>query len=300
MTFQYILSHAFPMAFIHMKKLHWPARLNPMPMLDGLAILLSGLLAWQGGTLLAQWLQPVQTPPVLLPHAAETASAHETTAPPRLSLFGMEKRTSPSHPVSPPPPPVIARPSRLNATLLGTLVSPQGAVALIRYRGQTHILREGEALIPGVTVRTITADSVILDNRGRLEKLSLETSTAGLSAGGTASASGEKGHLTPAQQTRLGRIRQTIRRSPLQLLNYVRVEMVDGGRHLKLHPAREADLFQALGLRAGDVLTHVNGQPVSQWMKRPMEAARLLQQDRITLTIRRQGREETLTLDLKP
>ena len=281
-------------------KLRSTVQFNTVHLLDGLIVVLILLLTWQVGSLLAQFLQPVQTPPVILPRGPEKSDAHPSSPPPQLTLFGTENKPAGRPRPAPPPPPVTVRPSRLHATLLGTLVGPQGAIALIHYQGQTHILKEGETLIPGVTLRTITADTVILDNRGRLEKLSLETADQGLMQGRNTPSEATGKQLSSSQRARLNRLRQTLRQSPLQLLNYVRVEMVDGGRHLKLYPAREADLFRALGLRPGDVVTQVNGRPVSQWMRQPMEATRLLQQDRITLTIRRQGREETLTLDLTP
>ncbi|TNF29413.1 MAG: PDZ domain-containing protein, partial [Deltaproteobacteria bacterium] len=74
----------------------------------------------------------------------------------------------------------------------------------------------------------------------------------------------------------------------------------DGAYHgIKLVGVRSGSLFRALGLRSGDVVTAVNGQPIDS-PARGLELYDALQSaSDITVRIERHGRDETLRYTMR-
>lgn len=67
----------------------------------------------------------------------------------------------------------------------------------------------------------------------------------------------------------------------------------------QISPANNARLFDQLGLRAGDVLTHVNGVSVGS-ISNVLEVYRIInRQDVADFTVVRGGQEQSLRLDLQ-
>ena len=68
-------------------------------------------------------------------------------------------------------------------------------------------------------------------------------------------------------------------------------------RGYRLYPGTDRQSFAKLGLRAGDIVTAINGTPLTD----PSQGARVFSElgsaQSVTVTLERGGQEETLTLD---
>lgn len=198
--------------------------------------------------------------------------------------------------------------TRLNLTLHGVLATlpPMVSLAIIAAAGgvEEHY-HVGDPLPGGAVLEQVLPDRVILKRNGRLESLYLPRDASpeggapmtGDRAG--AAQAGGRGALDVG--TRLGEYRERILKDPQEALTLARVQpvMEDGKlKGYKLTPNKEKQLFDAAGLRPGDVVTSVNGvllndpATVSQVMGEISTAGEL------SLTLDREGRQETVVVPL--
>ena len=113
----------------------------------------------------------------------------------------------------------------------------------------------GDEILPGVTLKSVAFDHVVIDRGGRDETLFLDQSGAAplaapstsAPAGATPASSG--GDLTPEN------VRREIGFAP----------RTEGGRvtGIAVSPAGDGHAFQSAGFRSGDIIVQVNGRPVS-------------------------------------
>jgi len=204
-----------------------------------------------------------------------------------VQLFGRAAPRSPAVEAS-------VAPSNLNMTLTGVAARAAGGCALVIVQGQPEAaFCSGEEVSPGVRLDTVERDRIVIVRNGVREAVFLKD------ADGAAAAA-----VPPIVQS-VGTDRQLVDRRQLQqqlgrpefLNQALIVPNPDGG--FLVRQVQAGSLYEKLGLRPGDVIRNVNGQPLTNMD----DVMRLYQQfgtaQRVLVDVQRQGRNETLYYDMR-
>ena len=175
--------------------------------------------------------------------------------------------------------------------------------ALIVANGDEEPYAVGAQLPGGAVIRAIYPDRVMLERDGRLEALRLPKDSG---SGGTASATPgtyaaalPQPHAPPPLPQNLGQLRQEIANNPARLMDAVRaMPVMDQGKltGYRIYPSGNPSLFNQMGLKPGDVVTGVNGIPLTD----PAQSMRILSSiktaDQVSITLVRNGQTQTQVL----
>ena len=188
-------------------------------------------------------------------------------------------------------------PSNLNMTLTGVAARATGGCALVIVQGQPEAaFCSGEEVSPGVRLDTVQRDRIVIVRNGAREAVFMKDVDA--------SAASAAPPQTPIVQS-VGTDRQLVDRRQLQqqlgrpefLNQALIVPNPDGG--FLVRQVQAGSLYEKLGLRPGDVIRNVNGQPLTSMD----DVMRLYQQfgtaQRVLVDVQRQGRSETLYYDMR-
>jgi len=203
--------------------------------------------------------------------------------------------------------PVDAPDTRLKLQLHGTFSSADPALAraiIADERGDEEMYAVGDMLPGNAELSEIQTDKVILQRDGRYETLRLPREDAA-SGGGVSNSAASSGRYSSTNRmdysttARLQSLRQALKRNPKSLFGLVRAipKKDDKGKMIGyiLRPGREPELFQKMGLLAGDVVTQINGINLDN-LASGMRALRSVQSgDAVTMTVLRGGRQENLS-----
>lgn len=267
-------------------------------------LLLAMLIAWQLASLVWLWVPlPESARWKPAPAAPPPAAARPAATPDALAsahIFGEYRAGAVGDAASM----ANAPDTQLNFTLLGILAGSSDAesLALIsREGGDEAPYRIGADVSPGVTLQAIFPDRVILARGGRLETLRLDKdapSNAGLFQ--TAAPAAEAGESSASAEM-LTQIRQQVLSDPSKAASFIRVQPIagEGGvRGYRVYPGPERAAFTAAGLKPGDVVTAINGSPLSD----PGQALQLLQSlssaSTVNLAVERNGTVQSVNLSL--
>src|SRR6266480_4134203 len=195
-----------------------------------------------------------------------------------------------------PASPAVA-PSNLNMTLTGVAARATGGCALVIVQGQPEAaFCSGEEVSPGVRLDTVERDRIVIVRNGVREAVFMKDAEGG--------AVGVVVPPPPIVQP-IGTDRQLVDRRQLQqqldrpefLNQALIVPNPDGG--FLVRQVQAGSLYEKLGLRPGDVIKNVNGQPLTSMD----DVMRLYQQfgtaQRVLVDVQRQGRSETLYYDMR-
>ncbi len=213
--------------------------------------------------------------------------------------------------------PIEAKETGLKLTLRGVFAAnnPAQAMAIIAdARGQEKVYRKNETIFSGVTLYAVYPDRVILERSGNFETLSLPRDKDGSSANGVHRVI--RSHYTPPSpaqsestvRTRtiqagkqLEELRNQLTQDPQEFWKNVRIEpKYDSNNQIigYLFEHNNRQLMQAMGLRPGDIIVEVNGQPVTD----PSTLAGLMGQlstaTSLSLGIERNGQRENLNINM--
>ena len=164
--------------------------------------------------------------------------------------------------------------------------------ALIEANGDEEPYGVGAQLPGGVKIRAIYADRVILDRGGRLETLRLPQTghrRRWRRRRRTASVQPHPWHRRPRTWAQL---RQEIMQNPQRLMDVVRtMPVMDHGKltGYRIYPAGNPSVFNQLGLKAGDVVTAVNGIPLTDPAQSMRVLSSLKTSDQISVSLMRNG-----------
>ncbi|MHB1140902.1 MAG: type II secretion system protein N [Sulfuricaulis sp.] len=251
---------------------------------------------------LAQWtwlmIKPPLPPLVVAPPAPPTA-ANAFSLQPLLAahLFGqvsqeLSGRRLDNLPIS-----------SLNLVLAGVIASSAGGYALISANGQPQEpFAVGQTITESAVLQAVYPDRVVIRRNGALESLLLEgadnsqpplevampavSQTAGVS-------SGEVVRETGANQYTVARDQLAAQMRTPDFLKQATLVPSSGGGFL-VRQIQPGSLYEKLGMRAGDVIKSVNGQPINT----AEDAIRLYQQmssiSSVQMEITRGGKNESL------
>lgn len=176
--------------------------------------------------------------------------------------------------------------------LVGVLAStsPQDGRAIIgESAGRAQVYTIGAILPGGSRLAEVYPDRVMLDRGGSLETLLLPRQ------GGT------PGSLGPAAMP--NNVAAPLIGSPAgnDLANAIRWQAVmrsDRPSGIRVYPGSDAQRFTSLGLQAGDLILAINDAPLADQANGEQFLRTLAGAPQARLTVERNGRTETLTVDL--
>jgi general secretion pathway protein C len=207
---------------------------------------------------------------------------------------------------------VDAPETRLSLTLKGIVAlseGGQGRALIAAGSAEEKVYKVGDVVSGGAVLHEVLVDKVILKRGGRFETLTLPRKRAELSgaSNGTGKSADNRTRRSSISGPRsaishqLSTLRDRIAEDPQQAFNLVQVQPVmEAGviKGYRVNPGKQRRLFHGTGLRAGDVVTSVNGIALSD----PTQMATLFTQfkeaSRFDLVVERGGRKTSLTVDL--
>ena len=189
-----------------------------------------------------------------------------------------------------------------NLVLKGTIASaiPEFSVAVIADgTSEQRVYAIGDSVGSGTTLHAVYADRVVLNEKGALTNLRLPVDYP-------------KSTPTPVRRS-TATTRQTMRgddadslqnmvaENLTQLSDIIRPTQYRGSdgqlAGFRVYPGRNRQKFAALGLRPGDLIKDINGQPLND----PTQAMQVFQSlgetQEVTVTIERNGQEQSLVLN---
>ncbi|WP_189407158.1 type II secretion system protein GspC [Alteromonas halophila] len=223
----------------------------------------------------------------------------------QLNLFG--NATAKPKPVEKEP--VTDAPeTRLNLTLTGVVVSSDenAATAIVENGGSQSVYGLGDKIEKtNATLQQVFSDRVIIRNGARSETLMLDgvdfeeanrrrernaQREAAANQNDKRQLSNEAVEATAA-----------LREKPANFTDFISISpQTEGGQLVgyKVAPGKNATLFQAAGLQAGDVITQINGLDLTDLQQSQEALTELRSAQSIELTILRDGSYDTVYLDL--
>ncbi len=188
--------------------------------------------------------------------------------------------------------------TRLSLTLKGTVAAddPDFSLAIIAdSRGEEKVYAIRDSIPGGASLHAVYADRVILNRGGVLEALKLPREAEVRRT----SSSRQTSSARMATTTRQASVQQMLTENAVQLMDVIRPQpyFADGQqRGYRVYPGRDRKSFAALGLRPGDLVTAINGTPMTD-PRTGMQIFRDLgDTTQVTVTVERNGQAEQLTL----
>jgi general secretion pathway protein C len=238
---------------------------------------------------------PVKSPqPVVAAAAAHPRAGANVQTIVSAHPFGVYVADPSQDPNAPPPL------SSANLVLAGTIATenPKHGIAIISDGGPSKVYSVGEN-VNGASLHSVYLDHVILDRGGTLETLLLPRLIAG---GG-----GSRGPRRPVGDSRtvqaVDNIRRMVQQDPSILDQVMRtVASYDNAagklRGFRAYPGRNRAIFSKLGLKAGDLVTAINGQPLDDPQHSQEVFNTIQSSNTVSVTIERGGQKQDLTLNI--
>ena len=238
-------------------------------------------------------------PPPPLPQSRQSADAPASYATLAAAhLFGQASQE----------PPAITGDAALTAPDTSLSLQLRAAIAAEDPRFAHAIIADGNgseavyfvnATLPGgATVQQIQPDRVVLARGGQLEVLRLPREGQGGGSGGTPLSSPAPQPDLPAGQPN---VQELVAQNAPGFLQVVRPQPFMPNGQLKgyrIYPGPNRQQFAALGLRAGDLVTEINGIAMNN-PAQGMEVFRSLgDAPQVTLTVERDGQPQVLSLNM--
>lgn len=194
--------------------------------------------------------------------------------------------------------PINAPDTHLQLALHGVFASanPELSLAIIaEKKGRDKTYRPGDSLPNGVLLHEIYADRVILSRNGKFETLRLIRKQANIKVRSIPSlpASGELRH-----SARIDRMKENYRKDPQSLWKKIRISPVMKNGRIEgyrfIHNDRR--LMKDLGIQPQDIITSINGTPVTDTAALMDMMGTIGNMSEINLTLRRNGQTKDITI----
>jgi general secretion pathway protein C len=186
----------------------------------------------------------------------------------------------------------------LSLTLTGILAFGQdgkGSPIISSNRGEGKVYQVGQEIegADGTTLHSVYPDRVLLNRSGQLETLRLPKELA---------ASAPMGMPAPMPQAAApsGSLREAISENASRLTDIVRLAPhVQEGQVVgfRVNPGRDRTTFEALGLRAGDVVTDINGTVLDDPSQGLQVFQSLGETTQANVTVLRDGVPQVIVID---
>jgi general secretion pathway protein C len=197
--------------------------------------------------------------------------------------------------------PANAPQSSANLLLAGTIATqnPKHGVAIISEAGSASKVYSVGERVGGASLHSVYLDHVILDRGGALETLLLPRQ---LPQNRTLVASNRSGG-DPRTTAAVDNIKRMVQQDPSILDQVMRtVASYDNAagklRGFRAYPGRNRAIFGKLGLKAGDLVTAINGTQLDDPQRSQDVFNTLQSSDHVTVTIERGGQKQDITLNI--
>jgi general secretion pathway protein C len=201
--------------------------------------------------------------------------------------------------------PIEAPDTRLRLELTGLFASsdPKQSLAIIAEKnGKDESYRIGDS-VPGnnVTLHEIYADRVILRRLGKLETLRLKEPAEKVDIGRSTTPARSKSRNVPRSSSKLKDMQQMYKTDPQSLFQQLRITPVTRDGRITGYRFSHNDraFMQEIGLTTQDVITAVNGIPVSDSGKLFAIMKDADQLGEVNLTILRNGQPQDLFIKIE-
>ncbi|MDP9090818.1 MAG: type II secretion system protein GspC [Pseudomonadota bacterium] len=237
--------------------------------------------------------QPVVTAPV--PHPQRSGVDIQTVV--SAHLFGVPAADLAQDPGNAPQ-------SSANLILAGTIATqdPKRGVAIISDAGGPSKVYGVSERISGAVLHSVYLDHVVLDRGGALETLPLPRQLPPASHG-VAAVPVRRTGADPRTVAAVDNIRRMVTQDPSILDQVMRtVPSYDNAagklRGFRAYPGRNRAIFNKLGLKAGDLVTAINGTPLDD-PQRSQDVFNTIQtSDHVTVTVERGGQKQDISLNI--
>ncbi len=190
--------------------------------------------------------------------------------------------------------------SSANLVLAGTIATqdPKHGIAIISAGGPSKVYSVGDN-VNGASLYSVYLDRVILDRGGTLETLVLPRQLPGDRSQASARRLGANQRTVAA----VDNVRRLVQQDPGILDQVMRtVASYDNAagklRGFRAYPGRNRAIFNKLGLKPGDLVTAINGQPLDD-PQRSQEVFNTIQtSDHVTVTLERGGQRQDISLNI--
>jgi general secretion pathway protein C len=187
-----------------------------------------------------------------------------------------------------------APPSSANLLLAGIIATenPKKGIAIISDGGPSKVFAVGDN-VSGASLYSVYLDHVILDRGGSLETLLLPRVFAGGSRAAPQRA---------ADDVRTAQTIQNVKPNTSILAQVMRpVASFDSAagqfRGFRAYPGRNRAMFTELGLKPGDLVTAINGQPLDDARHSEQVINRIQTAASVTVTIERGGNRQDISFN---
>ncbi|MFK7886433.1 MAG: type II secretion system protein GspC [Gammaproteobacteria bacterium] len=194
--------------------------------------------------------------------------------------------------------------TNLPMTLVGTLASRNAdrSLAIIEAGNDAKVYSVGDTIQAQVTLDEVRAKEVVITNRGKRQLLPLPREQEARSGSRSNSRTASRTRSTPSRRASPARPKATVSQtaSAKTLGDLIRPQPVFANgkqRGYRVYPGRQRDQFTALGLKAGDLVTEINGTPLDDPSRGKDVFASLASASQISVTIERNGSPTSLVLD---
>lgn len=216
----------------------------------------------------------------------------------KLHLFG-----EPAKVVAVAPPPKTTTETRLRLVLHGVFVGEtagDGAAILSEDGTEQRYYVVGDQLPGGAELAGVEAQHVTLSHRGALEILRFADSKEQARPAVRHGVGTPRTPRTPVDPSLQASIEQ-IRQKPGQIFKYAHFLPVKNNGKVtgfRVLPKKDRRMYQRLGVKPTDLVTAVNGIPLDGNRQAFNALRELRMTDRLEMSVIRQGRSETLVVDL--
>jgi general secretion pathway protein C len=190
-----------------------------------------------------------------------------------------------------------------NLLLAGTIATqdPKHGIAIISDGGAPSKVYSVGERVGGASLHSVYLDHVILDRAGALETLMLPRQLA--SSGRAPAVARRVPGADPRTAAAVDNIRRMVQQDPGILDQVMRtVASYDNAagklRGFRAYPGRNRAIFAKLGLKAGDLVTAINGTPLDDPQRSQDVFNTIQSSDHATVTIERGGQRQDITLNI--
>ncbi|MEO5378971.1 MAG: PDZ domain-containing protein [Magnetococcus sp. DMHC-6] len=204
--------------------------------------------------------------------------------------------------------------TRLDLTLLGVVLAHHSATgsgwALVKMQDSSEkIAVVGDTLANEAIVRKLYADRILLQRGARYETLRMPRDSLNLKT----PLSTQKGENSVVEKRTLAQVGKSalteenenllnqFRENPESLFDMIQMEPIQRGGQMagfRLQPGEQSGLLEQLGLKAGDIVTSVNGTELTDPLKGMEVLKSLANEDRIDLQVKRDNKLQFVHITL--
>jgi general secretion pathway protein C len=197
-----------------------------------------------------------------------------------------------------------APPSSMPLVLAGVLATedPKEGMAIIGESAQAaKVVAVGQQVPGGAQLNSVYSDRAIIDRGGTLEAVFLPRQTGGGVVSSVAPPPPMASAAPQGNEAMIDRMRKLVNDDPGMLSQIMRPQPVFAGGEMKgfrVYPGANRQAFSRMGLRAGDMVTAINGTPLNDKDRAQEIFGTLSSSTDARVTITRNGRQQELVLNI--